>query len=171
MSAQISTTVLMSVEEATDCLAFIRDTVTDINRAITQGRSQLLTFDEGEGWRVLGYDSLRACLSTELGVGQSQAYRLLTAAKVERRISEVSPGGKNASTKVLNVVAQLPEDIQAKVFVAAEKAGPVTPQAIVTAASFTRIEGIYSKERQAKGKTVAPVKQARYHKNCPTCSC
>ncbi len=70
----------MSVQEARECIE-------EIKRHQTHIRMLLFVLEERKGWQALGYDSMRECMVGEFGRSQSQLYRELKAAKVEREIS------------------------------------------------------------------------------------
>jgi hypothetical protein len=75
MSA-VPRTVQMSRAEAESLVVLIRHNLSDT-------RQSLLRLYEGEGWRVLGYQSWRACVVQEFGESERKLYRLLEAAAVE----------------------------------------------------------------------------------------
>jgi len=66
----------MSRDEAQQCVARIA-------HHLEEARALLLELYEREGWRVLGYDSWRACAVAEFAQSQTALYRQLTAARVE----------------------------------------------------------------------------------------
>src|SRR5437868_5821701 len=70
----------MTTQEARSCVARI---LAHINGA----RAELLRLEQAEGWRALGYDSLRSCLVAEFGQSMSGLYRQLQAARIEARVS------------------------------------------------------------------------------------
>lgn len=47
-------------------------------------REDLIQLQEREGWRALGYESFRECVTARFGHHQSYLYRQLTAARVEQ---------------------------------------------------------------------------------------
>ena len=165
----------MSTDEAIECLDAITQTAGVAFAASDSMLAQVATFDEGRGWEVLGFPSLFDCLKERLSVGQSQLYQMLAAHRAKKQLSTGGIDSNGASVKALARLSKVPPKKQIEVFQEAAKQAtgeqPTSGDIHRVASSFTRVEGIYSKERQAKGKTVAPVKQARYHKNCPTCSC
>lgn len=59
-----------------------------IKRGMNNLRAQLLVFYEREGWKALGYESWRACVTAEFGQSQRYLYRQLEAAQIEERIIE-----------------------------------------------------------------------------------
>ncbi len=70
----------MTPDEARQCLE-------QVKRHLGEARTLLLALYEGEGWRALGYDSWRACVTAEFSQSQATLYRQLTAAQVERNVS------------------------------------------------------------------------------------
>ena len=67
----------MSRDEARQC-------VVRIAHHLEEARALLLELYEREGWRALGYDSWRACVTAEFAESQATLYRQLTAARIER---------------------------------------------------------------------------------------
>lgn len=91
-----------------------RQAVKDIHAGLSNVRDRLLELYEREGWRVLGYQSWRECAQTEFSFGQSQVYRLLDAAKVERNISPM--GEKPISERLLRPLVKLELEEQREVW-------------------------------------------------------
>lgn len=58
-----------------------------IHDHLRKARAQILELYEREGWKALGYASWRECVTAEFEQSQSQLYRQLAAAFVERVIS------------------------------------------------------------------------------------
>lgn len=76
---------IMSVEEARDCL----DQIGSHLRSI---RALLLELDERQGWKALGYKSMRQCLLTEFKQKKShlrQLYRELEAGRIEKKLCPI----------------------------------------------------------------------------------
>jgi hypothetical protein len=84
-AATLDGTVMMDESEARAC-------VSRIQGHLEGARRELLDLEDREGWRALGYDSWRACVTAEFGQSQAYLYRQLTAAKIEREID--SPIGE-----------------------------------------------------------------------------
>ena len=59
----------------------------------------MLDFEDRNLWRVIGYASMYACLRSRLGLGKSQVYRLIAAAKIHRNLltADESPRGENVA--------------------------------------------------------------------------
>src|SRR5712691_4040443 len=76
----------MSRDEARQCVARIA-------HHLEEARALLLELYEREGWRALGYDSWRACVTAEFAESQATLYRQLTAARIERTISHNEKNG------------------------------------------------------------------------------
>jgi len=70
---------MMTEEEA-------RKRVISINSGMNNVRFLLLDFYEREGWRALGYESWRECVTAEFGQSKTHLYRQLEAAQIESRI-------------------------------------------------------------------------------------
>lgn len=71
------TTVLMTADEARNCVARIR-------MSIESARRDILDLHDREGWKALGYATWRDCASAELGMSVATVYRYLEAATIER---------------------------------------------------------------------------------------
>jgi hypothetical protein len=71
--------ILMSVDEAKECIRRIRNNLESI-------RYDLLTLHEREGWKALGYSNWRECATNEFGSSQAQVYRLLSEGRTEQAI-------------------------------------------------------------------------------------
>lgn len=72
----------------------IRADCEDATRVMTTMRERLIQFDQGAGWKVLGYPSLSDCFERELGVVFQTGYARLKAAIVEMNIRQLSPPGE-----------------------------------------------------------------------------
>lgn len=70
-----------------------RKLVAQINTGLTDIRHLLKELFDGEGWRVLGYDSWRSCVVAEFKHSATHLYRLLEAAVIEQNIRASSPNG------------------------------------------------------------------------------
>jgi len=86
-----------------------------VNAHMQGAREELLRLYEAEGWRVLGYDSWRACAVTEFGQSQRHLYRQLEAAQIERRICPMGQIG-TVPERQLRELAALPEEQQAAAY-------------------------------------------------------
>jgi hypothetical protein len=100
--------VLMSRAEAQRC-------VDRIKSHLDSAREELLRLYDGEGWRALGYASWRACVTAEFGQSQTELYRQLQAARIER---VVSPNGKPGEIPASHLLplSDLPKASQATVW-------------------------------------------------------
>jgi hypothetical protein len=78
----------MTQEEARDCINRLR-------RSLTDARTYALALQEREGWKALGYSSLKECFVTELGSSWQHGYRLIAAAEVDANLTEFSPTGES----------------------------------------------------------------------------
>jgi hypothetical protein len=87
---------ILDIEGAKIIIRKIKGHVNDVRGLVYQ-------FDVGEGWRALGYGSLRACLQDQLSghCSESYLYRQLDAAKVERNLGGLLPKGKTVPERVL----------------------------------------------------------------------
>jgi len=126
------TALPMSRDEARQCVARIA-------HHLEEARALLLELYEREGWRALGYDSWRACVTAEFAESQATLYRQLTAARIERTISHNEKSGARLPVlHALELVRQV-----AQVAAAIERCGsypalsatapstpPVSPQAV-----------------------------------------
>ena len=72
-------TIKMTADEARQCANEIKAGINDVGK-------RLLQLYEGEGWKVLGYDTWRECAQMEFGFKQSRVYQLLEFAEVTRNI-------------------------------------------------------------------------------------
>jgi hypothetical protein len=72
-------TIKMTADEARQCANEIKAGINDVGK-------RLLQLYEGEGWKVLGYDTWRECAQMEFGFKQSHVYQLLEFAEVTRNI-------------------------------------------------------------------------------------
>lgn len=77
---------MMTVDEA-------RRTVEQIKSGLENVRVLALDLQDREGWRALGYESWRACVSAEFGKSEAYLYRLADAARIDQI---VSPTGENS---------------------------------------------------------------------------
>lgn len=87
--------VSLSADEARDMVTKIQDKLKQAEEHFQKGISRLqearqtiYDLHEFEGWKALGYQSWRACVTAEFKTGRSQLYRELAAAIAERDIFE-----------------------------------------------------------------------------------
>ncbi len=118
----LETIPMMGADEA-------RQTLDGIKKDLHHARALLLDLYRREGWRALGYESFRACVTEEFGKGQSQLYRELRAAEVELNIS---PLGENdwLPERHARELAFLPPELQALIYEQAKQLGKVTAEGI-----------------------------------------
>ena len=84
MSTEVTTTVLMTKDEAREC-------VNAIIRCLNDARELVLDLYEREGWRALGYASWRECVTAEFPqYSQSYLYRQLEAGSCSLSVQSVS---------------------------------------------------------------------------------
>lgn len=80
--------VLLNEAEARSAIAAIREamesSIDSFDRAMALARG----FEQGEGYRALGYRSMGACLANELALSRSRAYQLIDQMKASILISE-----------------------------------------------------------------------------------
>jgi hypothetical protein len=74
---QGGTIVLMTADEARNCVARIR-------MSMENARRDMLDLHDREGWKALGYANWRDCASAEFSTSVATAYRYLEAAAIER---------------------------------------------------------------------------------------
>jgi hypothetical protein len=101
---------------------------TAIRHSLEDARARLLDLHDRKGWKALGYPSWRECAKAEFGLAQSQLYRLLDAARVER---EISPIGEKSSLPEshLRELAKAPEGRRAEALRIAHQATGAKPTA------------------------------------------
>ena len=71
--------IAMTPNEARQC-------VDEIKSHVGKARAMLLDLYEREGWRVLGYESWRECVTAEFGQNERTLYAQLQAAQIESNI-------------------------------------------------------------------------------------
>jgi hypothetical protein len=100
-----------------------RRLVSRINAESAQVRALVLKLHDGEGWRVLGYESWKECVEAEFVFSRQHAYRLLEAAQVERRLP---PAGDTRLLPERHVreLSTVPPERQAEVYEEALKSAP-----------------------------------------------
>lgn len=106
----------MTVSEARRCIGQIKQHLKSV-------RLLLLELESRRGWSALGYKSMRQCMVTEFGRSQSQLYRELKAAKIERKIS---PRGEIGliPEKHLRHIGKLPPEKWSSAWIEVEKTAP-----------------------------------------------
>lgn len=98
-----------------------RKLITEINAGVTSVRGLLLTLYEGGGWEALGYASWRECVTAEFTFEERHAYKLLTAAQIERR---VCPAGQSLPERHARELAVVPDEKQPEVYAEAARTAP-----------------------------------------------
>lgn len=137
----------MSAEQA-------REHVRQIKLGLQNVRNLLLELYEQEGWRALGYDSWRACVTTEFDFSKSHVYELLSAAKVERNISDLSETAIPMTHLTPIAQKDLQPEQQREVW---QQAVETAPNGKVTAAHVERTVETYKHEvRQMPEPPPAP---------------
>lgn len=96
----------MTPEEARTCLGEIHSNAASIRR-------KLLELYEREGWKALGYDSWRDCVTAEFSHSQSWVYYQLDAAKTARSLSTIVENPDAIPESHLRPLASLPPEQQA----------------------------------------------------------
>jgi len=127
MSTQLA--VLMTKDEARACVDRIK-----VN--FGQLRALLLDLYEREGWKALGYESWRECVTVEFQQSQSRVYQLLDAAKVSRNISTIVEKSESIPESQLRPLAGLEAQEQREVW---QKAVETAPRGRITAAQLERL--------------------------------
>jgi hypothetical protein len=112
---QVTSSLALSPKDA-------RTLVSQINNQSADVRALVLELHEGEGWKSLGYDSWKACVDHEFVFGRQYAYRLLEAAKVDKRVSP--KGDRHLPETHVRELAVAPPNRQAEVYAAAQKSAP-----------------------------------------------
>lgn len=84
---EIATTVLMDEAVAEDNLATIKALISGARSTLYQAKDLIASFDNGQGWRALGFPSLAKCLQERLGIRRSWSYELVTASKTAKVIN------------------------------------------------------------------------------------
>lgn len=94
---------LMTADEARACVA-------RATQHLNVARAELLELYEREGWRALGYDSWRACVTAEFSQSQSYLYYQLQAARTERELSTIVQPAELPSLREFHLrqIAELP---------------------------------------------------------------
>lgn len=106
-------TKVMNLKEA-------RAAVKKINATFGDLRGMIEDFHDRQGWVALGYSFWEECVEKEFQMSKQHAFRLITAAKIEREITEkesprVTPG-KQIPERQLRPLAALPEGDRAAAF-------------------------------------------------------
>lgn len=114
----------MTAEEARIC-------IDNINTNLRNTRALLLDLYERQGWKALGYESWRACVTGEFKEKQTYLYYQLAAARAEKNLSTIveTPMGTIPEAH-LRHLASLPPDEQREVY---KKALETAPEGKVTA--------------------------------------
>lgn len=94
---------LMGEDEARQC-------ATRIRKGMENVRVLLLDLYEREGWKALGYDSWRACVTVELRQSVATVYRQLRAAEADRALSQVENPPALLPTVQAEQLMRLPDD-------------------------------------------------------------
>jgi hypothetical protein len=100
--------VLMGVDEA-------RGLIQKVNACVNEAKWALLELEEREGWKALGYSSWRECAAQEFKLSERHVYRLLTIAKVSKRIC-LAGQTVQLSERVAEQLNKYPEEKQKKIY-------------------------------------------------------
>jgi hypothetical protein len=114
----------MTAEEARIC-------IDNINTNLRNTRALLLDLYERQGWKALGYESWRACVTGEFKEKQTYLYYQLAAARAEKNLSTIveTPIGTIREAH-LRPLASLPPDQQREAY---QKALETAPEGKITA--------------------------------------
>ncbi|MDE2097201.1 MAG: hypothetical protein KGL39_08135 [Patescibacteria group bacterium] len=115
----------MNRREAVECLSRIKAGLDGVRNNVEGIKADLLELQEREGWRALGYANWRACASAEFNRSQSQVYRLLSSAKVEKQISHGAKKECDAEPipeRVTRPLTHVPVEVRPEIFQAAQAA-------------------------------------------------
>jgi len=97
--------VVMTRGEAQQCVERIRAGIDGV-------RADVLRLHEGEGWKTLGYESWRECVTAEFGQSQAYLYRLLDAARIEREIAPIPQDiSSEATVSTIVETVAIPETV------------------------------------------------------------
>jgi len=100
-----SVAVIMTNEEARECVERIRAGIDGV-------RAEVLRLHEGDGWKSLGYESWRECVTVEFEQSQAYLYRLLSAAQIEREIAPISQNASHEATvSPIGETVAIPESV------------------------------------------------------------
>jgi hypothetical protein len=128
---------IMTADQARVCVERINDGSERIDTHLGQVRALVLELYESLGWKVLGYKSWRACVTTELKFSQSRLYQIVDAAKVERNLFPTLEKRLPLSQRVVDQVKDLPAEQQREVWKEAVK---TAPNGRVTAAHIKKVK-------------------------------
>lgn len=147
--------IMMTHQEASDCLS-------DIRRGLVNIRERIYDFYDREGWRALGYSSWLKCAQAEFpNWSQSYIYYQLKAARTERGLLEAGDIEPDFSTIVeslpeshLRELGQLSDPLEQRValqlsYSAAKKA---IPSGKPTAALIQEAVGVVNEMKTTGGK-------------------
>jgi ParB family chromosome partitioning protein len=107
----------MTAQEARECISSIKSEAQSIRR-------RLLELDEREGWRVLGYGSIRECILSEFPQSKSNLYRQLEAARIEMNISPMGEIHEELPERVLRPLSNLKPEHQREVWAQVQEETP-----------------------------------------------
>jgi hypothetical protein len=116
-------------------------------------RDLVYRFDVGEGYKALGYDSLRECFQEELSgdCDEFYLYRQLHAAKAERNLGGLLPMGKTVPERVLRPLHGLKSKQQRKAWKSACKAtNKEIPTSTAIEEAIAKLSGKSSPQPAAK---------------------
>ncbi len=134
-------TIKMTADEARQCANEIKAGINDVGK-------RLLQLYEGEGWKVLGYDTWRECAQIEFGFKKTHVYQLLEFAEVTRNI-EFSAIAENLmlpqTESVARPLTRLEPEEQPIVW---QRAVDSAPNGKITAAHVQSVKDEYEKAKR-----------------------
>jgi hypothetical protein len=142
-----STIVLLSELEAKRLAKALQEDFTLAGDAIQRIRTNLLALEEGEGWRALGYASMRECMAQEFGGRENWLYKQLKAAKIELILSLPAGALPETHARAYGRVAKDPAAVQAVHASAVQQAAPLAP----TAADVRQAAAVWHDRSVPKG--------------------
>ena len=158
--ANVDEVEMMTTEEARQCIEQINDNLKDT-------RDLLLELWQREGWKALGYNSWRACVTKEFRGKQAYLYYQLAAAKVERNISTLVENAEDVKIgsipeRHLRPLASLPPHQQPGAYekaIATAPGGKVTTKHIEEVVRETKMKEVIE-EGELKHTETYPVSDA-----------
>lgn len=119
VAQDVRVVTMMTRHEAEQATQEIKDKFVNI-------RAKLIEIEDREGYKALGYPSMRSYLLTEFDLGKSQLYRELQAGRIEREI--MSPIGENRESHMRELAKlETPEERRTAALIAEDLSRMVTP--------------------------------------------
>lgn len=111
-------------------LSTARQLVKQIKQSIGGISDSLWRLKNQEGWKTLGYDSWRECVTKEFNFSQSRAYELLESAEISRQISDASEKSAELTSRQTRALSVVEPEKRKEVWEAAKaKTGTDNPPA------------------------------------------